>query len=74
VASREHSLRVRIASEYSRRNPDPDLIAELQRERATVRIETFARKVLAGVPSLTGDQRRRLAAVMLEDGAADVTA
>jgi hypothetical protein len=71
VASREHTLRVKIATEYRRRDPDPDVIADLQRERAVVRIENFASRVLAEAPALTIDQRRRLAAVVLGDGAAD---
>lgn len=72
MASREHSLRQRIAAEHRRRDPDPDLIASLQRERAVVRIEDFARTVLAAAPELTIDQRQRLAALVL--GGADAAA
>jgi len=72
--SQEHSLRQQLATEHRRRNPDPEVIAGLQRERAVARIEDFARKVMAGAPPLTVDQRRRLAAVVLGDGAADAAA
>jgi hypothetical protein len=72
MASREHSLRAQIATEHHRLNPDPDRLAELQRQRAVVRIEEFAVKVLAAVPPLTVAQRRHLADVML--GGADEAA
>jgi hypothetical protein len=72
MASREHRLRAQIATEYSRPSPDPDRIAELQRQRAVVRIEDHARKVLADAPPLTAEQHLRLARVMLggDDAAA----
>jgi len=69
MASREHSLRQRIATEHRRRDPDPDLIADLQRERAVVRIEDYVRRVFADAPALTIDQRQRIAAVVLGGGA-----
>lgn len=71
MASQEHSLRQRIAVEHRKRNPDPDLIADLQRERAVVRIEDFAAEILAAAPPLTGEQRQHLAEVMLGGGDAD---
>jgi hypothetical protein len=72
VASQEHSLRIRIATEYRRRAPGPEVIADLQRQRAVVRIEDHARRIMAEAPPLTGDQRRHLAEVML--ASADATA
>jgi hypothetical protein len=71
MASREHSLRAQIATEHSRANPDPDRIADLQRERAAVRIADFARKVMADAPPLTREQRQDLAAVMLNGSGDD---
>jgi hypothetical protein len=65
MASREHSLRMRIAREHRHREPDPDVLAALQREHAVARIEDHARKILASSPPLTIDQRRHLAEVML---------
>jgi DNA-binding IclR family transcriptional regulator len=65
MPNREHSLRQQLATEHRRRNPDPDRIAELQRERAVVRIEEFAAEVFAAAPPLHDDQRQHLAAVML---------
>lgn len=72
MASQEHLLRQRIATEHRRRDPDPDLIADLQREHAVVRIADFAHRVLAAAPALTIDQRKELAALVL--GGADGTA
>lgn len=72
MASREHRLRAQLASEYSRSHPDPGLIADLQRERAVVRVEAFAAEVFAAAPPLTDEQRRYLAEVMLKGGADDV--
>jgi hypothetical protein len=74
AASREHALRVRIASEHRRRDPDPDLIAELQRERAVVRIQDYVRGILAAAPPLTAGQRRELAALLLDEGGASAAA
>lgn len=71
MASREHSLRAQIATEHSRLHPDPDRIAELQRQRAVVRIEDFATEVFAGTPPLTASQRQYLADAMLKGGDAD---
>lgn len=71
MASREHSLRMRIAREHRHHEPDPDVLAALQREHAVVRIEDYARRVLADSPDLTLDQRRHLAAVMLGGADAD---
>lgn len=76
MASKEHSLRIAIATEFRRRNPDPDLIADLQRQRAAVRIADFVRKVRAEAPPLTAVQRQELAALILdaEGVAADAAA
>jgi hypothetical protein len=73
VASREHSLRQRIAVEHRKRNPDPDVIADLQRQRAVVRIEDFAAGVFTAAPQLRAEQRQHLAEVMLQGGDADGT-
>jgi hypothetical protein len=74
VATREHSLRQRIAVEHRKRNPDPDVIADLQRQRAVVRVEQFAAEVFAAAPPLTDGQRQHLARVMLKGGDADAAA
>lgn len=70
MASREHRLRAQIATECSRSQPDPSLIADLQRERAVVRIEDFALGVFAAAPPLRDEQRQHLAEVMLRGGGA----
>lgn len=72
MASQEHSLRQRIAVEHRKRNPDHDVIADLQRERAVVRVEQFAAEVFAAAPPLHEEQRQHLAKVML--GGADEAA
>ncbi|HZR53643.1 MAG TPA: hypothetical protein VFB06_29565 [Streptosporangiaceae bacterium] len=64
----EHSLRQRIAIEHRKRNPDLDLIDDLQRQRAVVRVENFASEIFAAAPPLTPSQRQHLAAVMLGGG------
>lgn len=69
MATKEHLLRMRIATEHRRREPDLDLIADLQRERAAVRIADFTRKVLAEAPPLTLGQRQELAALLVGDDA-----
>lgn len=69
----EHQLRARIATEHRRRDPDHDLIDDLQRERACIRIEDSVRKILASAPPLTDSQRLRLAAILV-GGAADAAA
>jgi hypothetical protein len=74
MAGQEHSLRQRIAVEHRKRNPDPDRIADLQRERAVVRIEDFAANVFAAAPPLHEKQRQHLAKVMLKGGDADAAA
>lgn len=71
MASQEHSLRQRIAVEHRKRNPDPDVIADLQRQRAVVRVERFAAEVFAAAPPLTDGQRQHLADVMLGGSADD---
>lgn len=71
MSSRERSLRARIAYEHCRRDPDPDLIADLQRQRAVVRVEDFAAEVFAAAPPLHDEQRQHLAEVMLKGGDAD---
>jgi hypothetical protein len=69
MSSRERSLRARIAYEHCRRDPDPSLIAELQRERAVVRIEDFAVEIFTAAPALRDEQRQHLAEIMLRDRA-----
>lgn len=68
MSSKERSLRARIAYEHCRRDPDPDLIADLQRERAVVRVEDFAAEIFAAAPPLTDEQRQHLADTMLGGG------
>lgn len=68
MSSREQSLRARIAYEHCRRDPDPDLIDELQRERAVVRIEDFAAGIFTAAPQLRAEQRQHLAEIMLKGG------
>lgn len=67
MASQEHSIRIRIATEHRKRNPDPDLITDLRRQHAAVRIEDYVRRILAGAPPLHDDQRQKLAALVLGD-------
>lgn len=68
MATQEHSLRQRIAVEHRKRNPDPDVIADLQRQRAVVRVKAFAAEVFAAAPPLTDEQRQHLADLMLGGG------
>ena len=70
MASQEHSIRARIAHEHRRRHPDPDVIADLRRQHAVVRIEGYVRRVLSVTPPLTAAQRRELA-TLLAGGDAD---
>ncbi len=72
MSSREQSLRARIAYEHCRRDPDPDLIDELQRERAVVRIEDFAAGVFTAAPQLRAGQREHRAGIRLKGGAGAV--
>jgi hypothetical protein len=72
MSDRELALRQQLATEHRRRDPDPDRIAELQRERAVVRTEDFAAGIFTAAPPLRDDQRQHLAEVMLRgrvDGA-----
>jgi hypothetical protein len=73
LRQQEQSLRQRIATEYRRLDPDPERIADLQRERAVLRIAGFAAKVLGAAPPLRDEQRQHLAQVMLM-GDADAAA
>ena len=72
MASQEHLLRVRIAQEHRRRDPDPDLIKDLRRQHAVVRIEDSIRGILAAAPPITLEQRRHLVMVVMDDGSANV--
>ena len=73
MSERELSLRQQLATEHRKRSPNPDRIADLQRERAVVRIEDFAAEIFAVAPPLRDEQRQHLAEVMLR-ARADVTA
>lgn len=68
MSQRELSLRQQLATEHRRRDPDPDRIADLQRERAVARIEDFAAEIFTAAPPLRDDQRQHLAEVMLRGG------
>lgn len=68
AASREHALRVRIASEHRRRVRNPELINELRREHAVVQISDYVTRIMSAAPPLTSDQRRELAAILLGEG------
>ena len=70
----EHSLRVQIAQEHRRKVRDPERIAELQRKRAAERIRESITKITGTAPPLTLDERRELAALLLDEGGASVAA
>jgi hypothetical protein len=71
MSQRELSLRQQLATEHRRRDLDPDRIADLQRQRAVVRIADFAAKIFAAAPPLRTEERQHLADVMLRGGDAD---
>jgi hypothetical protein len=54
----------------ARRDPDPDRIADLQRERAVARIEDFAAGIFTAAPPLRAEQRQHLAEIMLRGASA----
>jgi hypothetical protein len=74
MSTLEHSLRVQIAQEHRRKVRDPERIAELQRKRAAERIRESITKITETAPPLTVDERRELAALLLDEGGARAAA
>jgi hypothetical protein len=72
MASREHSLRARLAHEHRRRDRDPERILDLRRQLAAQRIEDFIKRVQSAAPPLTAEQCHRLMALL--GGEADAAA
>jgi hypothetical protein len=70
LSQRELSLRQQLATEYRRRQRSPERILELRRRLAAQQIRDQITRILAAAPPLTADQRRELAALVLE-GARD---
>jgi hypothetical protein len=72
----EPTLRARLATEYRRRNRDPERIAAARRELAAQQIRDHITRITASAPPLTVDQRRELVAQLLapEGGGAGAAA
>ena len=66
-------FRQQLATEHRRRDPNPDRIADLQRERAAVRVEDFAAESSPPRRLSVPEQRQHLAEVMLRGGGAHGT-
>jgi len=70
---KEHSLRGQLAAAYHRRERDPERILDLRRQLAAQQIRDHITRILEAAPPLTVDQRRELAALVLE-GTGDAAA
>ncbi|HEY3879034.1 MAG TPA: hypothetical protein VGM12_10595 [Trebonia sp.] len=73
MSQRERSLRARLATEYRRRDRDPDAIVAVRRELAAQQIRDHITRITTAAPPLTDGQRQELAALVLE-GAASAAA
>lgn len=62
----ERTLRARLATEYRRRDRDPERIAAARRDLAAQQIRDHITRITASAPPLTPDQRQTLAALLLE--------
>jgi hypothetical protein len=71
VSERERSLRQQLATEHRRRNRAPERIVDLRRQLAEQQIRDHITRILAAAPPLTVDQRRELAALVLEGAAGE---
>jgi hypothetical protein len=69
--SKEHRLRGQLAAAH-RHEPDPERILDLRRRLAAQQLRDHITRILAAAPSLTVDQRRELAGLLLE-GAVDAS-
>jgi hypothetical protein len=67
----ERALRARLATEYRRRDRDPERIAAARRDLAAQQIRDHITRITASAPPLTADQCQDLAALLLE-GVTDV--
>lgn len=72
MASQEHVLRARLATEYRRGAPDPDRIRDIRRRLAAAQVEGHITRILSAAPPLNDDEREHLAALVL--GGADAAA
>jgi hypothetical protein len=63
---KEHSLRGQLAAAYHRRERDPERILDLRRQLAAQQIRDHITRILGTAPQLTIEQRRELAALVLE--------
>lgn len=60
----EHQLRAKIAAEHSKRDPDPDRIADLREQHFEAKVTEWVERQLAVAPPLTKATRERLAALL----------
>lgn len=63
---KEHSLRGQLAAAYHRRDRDPERILDLRRQLAAQQIHDHVTRILTAAPPLTDEQRRELAALLLQ--------
>jgi hypothetical protein len=68
MSQRERSLRARLATEYRRRDRDPDAIAAARRELAAQQIRDCIARITAAAPPLTAAQRHELASLLAGGG------
>jgi len=73
MSEREISLRQQLATEHRRRARNPERILDLRRHLAAQQIRDHITRILGTAPPLTLEQRRELAALVLE-GPVDATA
>jgi hypothetical protein len=72
MSQRERSLRARLATEYRRRDRDPDAIVAVRQELAAQQIRDHITRITTAAPPLTAAQRHELAALLV-GGAPDGT-
>lgn len=61
----ERALRAKLATEYRRRDRDPDRIAAARRDLAAQQIHDHITRILGAAPPLTADQRLELASLLV---------
>jgi hypothetical protein len=64
MSQREHQLRAQLATEYRRRDRDPERIDDVRRELAAQQIRDHVTRILETAPPLTDAQRGDLACLL----------
>lgn len=67
MSSSERTLRAKLATEYRRRDRDPERIAAARRDLAAQQIRDHITRITSASPPLTAAQRKELAALLLGD-------